>query len=118
MGDLNFEKGCVWYDLRFPALRPVPKAIQKSSGDPTYCRYFDYEPGNATRYEVAFCTYPTGNGLQTVMTIVNMHRSMVIPGRLEWSYQLGYMREKLELSDADCYALMPLINHYLEELGR
>lgn len=119
MGDMNFEKGGVHGGVHYPPLRPVELgAALRDMGEIVHSAYYQYEPGNATRYDVIFTTYRARWGQQTVMTVVNMKKCMVIPERLEWSYQLGYMQEKLELGAGDCYALMPLVNAYLEELGR
>ena len=117
MADLNFETGSVQNGQYFPALRPMHAAITKDS-PPVYTAHYEYEPGNATRYVVVFNTYDTGYGPETVMTVVNMNAAMIIPGPFHSPSQIGYMQEKLKLLEGDCYALMPLINHYLEEFGK
>ena len=116
MPDINFEVSNVIYGKFFPALKPIHAAVRKA-GKVTKSEFYHYEPGNGTRYEVAFITYDYGFGLETVMTVANMSKSMVIPSYMLTNSQIGYMQEKLDLGEGDCYALMPLINHYLEELG-
>ena len=117
MADLDFENGSVQNGQYYPALRPMAKAIRRDS-PPIYTAAYEYEPGNATRYVVVFNTYDFGYGQETVMTVANMNTSMIIPGPFFSPAQIGYMVEKLKLLEGDCYALMPLINHYLEELGK
>lgn len=116
MSELNFEKGGELYGCYYPALKPVAAAIKESEA-PFHSAYYVYEPGNATRYQVLFNTTKTKWGLETVMTLVNFRKSMIIPGKFLSPSQIGYMHEKLDINEGDCYALMPLINNYLEELG-
>ena len=117
MADLNFETGGVYYDLYFPALKPVDRAIRKVRATDS-SSFYHYEPGNGTRYEVIFTAYNAGFGPEVVMTLVNFRKAMVITGPMFSPSQIGYMKEKLDMGEGDCYALMPLINHYLEELGQ
>ena len=117
MAELNFEKGGQHYGVYFPALRPAYAAI-KGSGKFIHSAFYEYEPGNATRYEVAFNTIDHGYGPETVMTVVNFRKSMIVNGPMFSPSQIGYMKEKLDIGEGDCYALMPLINHYFEELGK
>jgi hypothetical protein len=117
VSELNFEKGSVQYGVHYPALKPVAAAI-KREGKFINTALYEYEPGNATRYVVLFATYNTGYGPETVMTVVNMNASMIIPGRFFSPSQIGYMKEKLGILEGDCYALMPLVNAYLEETGQ
>jgi hypothetical protein len=117
MADLNFETGGEQYGMYFPPLRPLAKAIRRDT-PPVYTAAYEYEPGNASRYVVVFNTYDFGYGQETVMTVANLNASMIVPGPFHSPSQIGYMAEKLGLLEGDCYALMPLINHYLEELGK
>lgn len=112
----DFSKGGEINDMYFPALKPVDEAI-KSSALPTHSSFFNYQPGNGTLYEVVFTTWsPRPGSTRTVMTLVNFRRSMEVSGKMDL-YSLGYMREKLGFGEGDCYALIPLINRYFEELG-
>jgi hypothetical protein len=111
----DFEKGGEAYGMYFRPLKPVAAATVTNA--PTLGNFYHYEPGDGTRYEVIFSTYNTGYGLQTVMTLVNFNSSMVIPGRMDL-VDIDYMHEKLKLTHGSCYALMPLINYYLNEIGR
>ena len=112
----DYQSGGIFYDKYYPALRPVNQAIKKlKTAD--FSAFYLYEPGNATRYEVLFTTYNDGYGPKTVMTLINFRKSMIITNEMSPT-SLGYMQEKLDLGEGDCYALIPLINQYLEELGR
>lgn len=98
----------------FPALKPVSAASTRAHVDESYSCV--YQPGNGTRYEVVFSKFNNGLGPEIVMTIVNMRKAMIIPSQMGM-HSLGYMQEKLGLGEGDCYALIPLINSYLEEQG-
>lgn len=113
MFELNFKEGSSHGSVYYPPLKSVPQAIEDSDfgGKSVFYRY---EPGNATRYEVLFSTYRTPWGLETVMTVVNFGKSMVISGPMHSTSQVWYMKGKLDMNEGDCYALMPLVNHYLE----
>lgn len=111
----DFEKGGERFGIYFRPLKPVVSATvvrANASGS-----FYHYEPGDGTRYDVLFSTYDTGYGLQVVMTLVNFNTSMIIPGRVDL-IDLDYMHEKIKITHGSCYALMPLINHYLNEIGR
>ena len=108
----NFEKGGVIFGKFFPGLKLASMAISKSKNIESV--FFAYEPGNMTRYEVLFSNLANQ---RVVMTIINMRKSMELSGPLN-EYSIGYMQEKLGLSEGDCYALIPLINHYFEEMGK
>lgn len=114
--DTDFQKGGVLGGLYYPALQPINKAIKRGylTSDSTY---YVYEPGNATKYEVIFTTYNDGYELKTVMTLANMGKSMYIAGAMTLT-ALGYLEEKLGLNKGDCYALIPLINHYMADRGQ
>lgn len=116
-GELNFETGGVHNDLYFPPLKDADKAIVKVVVS-DFSAFYHYEPGNGTRYEVVFSTYNDGFGEKTVMTLVNFRKTMVLTSEMRWASQIGYMKEKLGLGEGDCYALMPLINQYLEDLNK
>ena len=110
-----FKAGGVWQGMYYPKLKNVNQAICRRIS-PSDADYFHYEPGNGTRYDVLFSTYNDGYGQKTVMTLVNMRKAMIISNEMSL-VNIGYMQEKLDLGEGDCYALIPLINHYLEELG-
>ena len=110
-----FKAGGVWQGVYYPKLKPIFAAVP-SAVEAEFCSYFQYEPGNGTRYDVLFSTYNDGYGSKTVMTLVNMRKAMIISNEMSL-VNIGYMQEKLDLGEGDCYALIPLINHYLEELG-
>jgi len=110
-----FKAGGVWQGMYYPKLKNVNEATCKRVA-PHNADYFHYEPGNGTRYEVLFSTFNDGWGSKTVMTLVNMRKAMIISNEMSL-VNIGYMQEKLDLGEGDCYALIPLINHYLEELG-
>jgi len=110
--DFDFSKGGEDFGRYYPALKPISEAC-KQFADNAYCSFYQYEPGNGTRYDVIFSRYPTKYGIQTVMTIANMGKSMILSGEVGM-HSLGYMKEKLNLGEGDCYALIPLINHFYE----
>lgn len=110
-----FETGGEWMGKYYPKLKDVNEAIVKRRG-PTNQDYFQYEPGNGTRYDVLFSTYNDGYGQKTVMTLVNMRKAMILTQQMDL-INMGYMKEKLDLGEGDCYALIPLINFYFAELG-
>ena len=114
--DFDYSKGGVVFNKFYPGLRPIHEAVRKDV-PPFYTAFYVYEPGNATRYEALFNTYDDGFGRKTVLTLVNFRRSMIITNEMSIT-SLDYMQEKLGLGEGDCYALIPLINHYLEELGQ
>jgi hypothetical protein len=99
----------------FPALKHVSEATSRVHVNESYSCV--YQPGNGTRYEVVFSKFNNGNGPEIVMTIVNMRKAMIIPSQMGM-HSLGYMQEKLSLGEGDCYALIPLINDYLENEGQ
>lgn len=113
MENIDFQAGHEFGGVYFPPLKPVDKACVDMDGVGE-CVYVRYEPGNGTRYEVVFSCYVTQDGGQVLMTIVNMGKSMIIASKMGL-YSLDYMHEKLGLGLGDCYALIPLINRYLEE---
>jgi hypothetical protein len=98
----------------YPALKSVAEASTRAHNANSYSCV--YQPGNGTRYEVVFSEFNNGNGPEIVMTIVNMRKAMIIPSQMGM-HSLGYMQEKLGLGEGDCYALIPLINDFLEEQG-
>jgi hypothetical protein len=110
-----FKDGGEWMGKYYPKLKDVNQAILKRQ-TPSNSDFFVYEPGNGTHYEVLFSTY-NHYGQHTVMTIINMRKSMILMQPMDL-INIGYMREKLDLGEGDCYALIPLINKYFEELGR
>ena len=112
----DFQSGGEEFGVYFPALKSVGEAIKSQAIDYSSV-FYDYQPGNGTRYEVLFNSFRTKYGRRTVMTIVNMNASMELNGELG-IVSIGYMKEKLGLLDGDCYALIQLVNSYLEELGQ
>jgi hypothetical protein len=112
MTEHDFEKGGVIFGKFFPGLKLPSAAVSKSKNVESV--FYAYEPGNMTRYELLFSNLANQ---RVVMTIVNMRKSMELSGPLN-EYSIGYMTEKLGLGEGDCYALIPLINHYFEELGK
>ena len=114
--DFNFQTGGVQNDVFYPALKPVGVAIKEQVGL-LHAVYYDYQPGNGTRYEVVFNSFKTEYGRKTVMTVANFNCSMELNYPLGL-VSIGYMKEKLGLREGDCYALIPLINTFLEELGQ
>lgn len=116
MPDLNFQQDNEIYGVLFPALLPVEKAIKRQTGS-VESRYYTYEPGNMTRYDVIFNVYDAGWGPEMVMTIINLNTAMVIPSRMHSPTQISYLKDKLGLGEGDCYALMQLINYHMEKAG-
>ncbi len=118
MYGFDFSKGRVVHGRFLDSLRDLDRAIKvEAQSGRSY--YFDYEPGNGTKYRVLF-SYAPGYDVgekEIVMTIINFGRSMIIPGgKMDTVGQLDYMHEKLgNLNIADCYALMPLINFFLQK---
>ena len=112
---VDFETYAIEPRSKYPP-QPVGVAIKEQVGL-LHAVYYDYQPGNGTRYEVLFNSFRTKYGRRTVMTIVNMNASMELNGELG-IVSIGYMKEKLGLLDGDCYALIQLANTYLEELGQ
>lgn len=114
--DFNYEKGGEDCGCYYPPLKPVLDAIRFESGWKDHS-YFHYEPGNGTRYEVIFTRFRTEyvEGDRTVMTVIcPRNAAMIVSGELGM-YSLTYMQEKLKILEGDCYALIPLVNHYLKE---
>jgi hypothetical protein len=109
--EFDYQKGGEEYGRYYPALKPIKESTMYVS-HVTPCSYYQYEPGNGTRYDVVFSEYPTKHGMQQLMTIANMGRSMILSGEVGM-YSLSYMREKLGLGEGDCYALLQLINWYM-----
>lgn len=112
--DFDFSAGGEQFGKYFPPLKPVAAAVSRVHNDESYSCV--YQPGNGTRYEVAFSRYNIGNGPETVMTIINMRKAMIIPSYMGM-HSIGYMTEKLGLGEGDCYALIPLINAYITDRG-
>jgi hypothetical protein len=112
MTEHDFEKGGVIFGKFFPGLKVPAVAVRVSKNIESM--YFDYEPGNMTRYQVLFSDLA---GQRVVMTIVNMRKAMELSGPMNET-SIGYMEEKLGLNAGDCYALIPLINHYFDERGQ
>ena len=112
----DYQVGGEEYGVYYPALKPVDQAIKVQHGIINSV-FYDYQPGNGTRYEVLFNSFETKYGRRTVMTIINMNASMELNGSLG-IMSIGYMKEKLGLLDGDCYAIIQLVNTYLEELGK
>jgi hypothetical protein len=110
--DFNYAEGGTHLGAYYPSLKPVPEAIRFTDGS-----YFHYEPGNGTRYEVIFTKFDAEHEKgQVVMTVVCPRRTAMFVDREMGMYSLGYMQEKLVgMYNGDCYALIPLINHYLKE---
>lgn len=109
--DFDYNAGGEYDGAYYPALKPLSEAIRRES--PSLCQFFIYEPGNGTRYDVLISTFNTGYSVQHNVSIVNMGRSMMFSGPFSM-VALSYMKEKLNLNYGDCYALIPLINAYLE----
>lgn len=109
--EFDFTKGGEFHGGYYPALKITGDGIVSyNEGASTY---YDYQPGNMTRYQVVFSKYPSEwGGTETLMSIVNMNTCMVIPGEMNM-LSLDYMMEKLGLMRGDCYALIPLINRYV-----
>jgi len=112
----DFEKGGVIYGKFFPGLKTVAASVSRSKEGKSW--FGIYQPGNGTRYEFIFSEYDFGHGPETMLTIVNMRKCMIIPGPMFPDTSIGYMVEKLGLNEGDCYALIPLINDYLTEQGK
>ena len=112
----NFQIGVLENDTWYPALKTVQAAIVSQIGHVNSV-FYDYQPGNGTRYEVLFNSFMTKYGRRTVMTLVNFNASMELNGSLGMA-SIGYMREKLGMLEGDCYALIQLVNMHLEELGQ
>lgn len=111
--DFDYEKGGEMFGGYYPPLKPPLTAI-KGFTLPVKSVFYIYEPGNGTHYEVLFTTYNNVYGRETVMTLVNFRKSMVLPGPVEM-HSLDYMQEKLQINEGDCYALIPLINQFFKE---
>jgi hypothetical protein len=111
---MDFSTSRIEGNKFYPALKPVAASISRGHTAESYSCV--YQPGNGTRYEVVFSEFDIGNGPETVMTIVNMRKAMIIPSQMGM-HSLGYMQEKLGLGEGDCYALIQLINDYLNERG-
>lgn len=111
---MDFSVNRIEGDRFYPALKTVSEASTRLHvAESVSCVY---QPGNGTRYEVVFSKFDHGYGPETVMTIINMRKAMIIPSAMGM-HSLGYMQEKLGLGEGDCYALIPLINSYLEDEG-
>ena len=111
----DFQAGGEQYGVYFPALKTVGESIKSQVGLINSV-FYDYQPGNGTRYEVLFNTFETKHGRRTVMTLVGFRKSMELSGSMGL-HSIDYLREKLGLGGGDCYALIPLINAYFEEVG-
>lgn len=115
--EFNYQQGGNEYGKYYPALKPTELAIHcEAEGSSTY---YHYEPGNGTRYEVIFTEIELKEQFEKeliiVMTIIQpRRRSMITPSYNFHMKDLGYMMEKLEMHEGDCYALIQLINIYLD----
>jgi hypothetical protein len=112
--EFDFQQGGERDGIHYPALKPMSQALRDTGAARTI--WYNYEPGNATRYEVSFTPRPDRwGGFEVVMAVtVPQRAAMVLNGKVGL-HSLGYMREKLGMLDGDVYALMPLINKYFEE---
>lgn len=102
----------------YPQLKPLDQAVVACH--PVLGEFYHYEPGNGTRYEVILTRriardpdyYP-----RVVVSIVNFGRgrSMVIPMGVPLDkHNISYMREKMGILEGDAWALIPLINRFME----
>lgn len=100
-------------------LKPMDEALKAIV--PTKGKFYHYEPGNGTRYEVfisrreltGYKYYP-----ELVVSIMNFDRpcSMTVPlfdG--EPDMYPDYVREKMGILEGDALAIRELVKYYLEE---
>ena len=121
MESFDFQKGGEVDGILYPALRPLEKAVirRDSLGD---AEFVHYEPGNGTRYEVFIVLrpgsirgaddwYPYG-----AIAVVNFGRpaSMALPEHDLGLHDVDYIHEKMGVNLGDAYALIPLINDFIE----
>jgi hypothetical protein len=100
-------------------MKPVEKSI--INGCKTSGRFYHYEPGNGTRYEV-FISDRLGNDIPdyypgTVISVMNFDRpcSMTIPvfdGKPD--VHPDYMMEKMRIGLGDALALVKLVHYHFE----
>lgn len=113
MNEFDFSKGGVIYGKFFPGIKHVSEAVKRTNVSESVA--YDYQPGNGTRYDVVFTTDAAG---ETVMFLSNFRQGMIIPGPMYPDTSIGYMMEKMpKMQEGDCYALIPLINSFLEDQG-
>lgn len=109
--------GQVWNGNFYPDLKkPGGLGIVGSlTGD---TKFYHWEPGNCTRYEVMFTEleFSDDHYPHVVMTVlVPQPAAMVVTKKMDLQ-DLEYMREKMpNLQEGDRWALCSLINHHLEE---
>lgn len=106
----------------YPDLKTMDEAIRLEA--PTVGKFYHYEPGNGTRYEV-FLSLRKDVGAEhedylpkVGISIMNFNRpcSMIIPWKSSLQhYDIDYMCEKMGILNGDAYALIPLINRFLSE---
>lgn len=118
------ERNGVYY----PELKPLDKAIRFMAEG--HSQFFIYEPGNGTRYEVFITFRHPGRGAFKdarfqedfpfgSICIVNFDRPCSMP-LIPYRYSIddvGYIADKMDILAGDAWALVPLINSFLEEHG-
>lgn len=123
----DFTKGGRVDDVSYPPLRPLEKACTHRAERGT-SEFAVYEPGNGTRYEVLFARRgwipgeimldPADDFFpRTVVAILNFGRPcvMVLPEVRQLGLgNIDYMCKKMGIDAGDAYALIPLINDFLE----
>lgn len=107
-----------WY----PDLKSLNEGIKLQA--PVVGKFYHYEPGNGTRYEVFLSLRKDVGALhedylpKVSISIMNFGRpcSMIIPWKSSLEhYDIGYMCDKMGILPGDAWALIPLINEFLKE---
>lgn len=101
-------------------LKPMNEAVKAVF--PTNGKFYHYEPGNGTRYEVFISrrkpAWPHDSYPELVVSIMNFDRpcSMTVPlfaGQVD--VHPGYVKEKMGILIGDALAICELLAHYTEE---
>lgn len=74
-------------------------------------RFANYEPGNATRYDVTLVRLPNGDLLIALWPGLHCSACLVLSHHYWRDAGADYLGEKLRVSNADADALLALIAH-------
>lgn len=125
--EFDFTKGGIVDGIHYPALRPLDQSLKYASQG-SRCEFVVYEPGNGTRYEMflgrrgPMMPDPRLGEMdeyfpRNFIAIVNFGRPrcMSFPTVRRFGLaNIDFICEKMDVQAGDAYALIPLINDFLE----